>query len=41
MDVFGELLKDDVGLASLAVLAVTMAILVFFIIYFVAKSGSK
>jgi hypothetical protein len=41
MDVFAELLKDDVGLASLAVLAVTVAILAFFIIYFIAKSGNR
>lgn len=41
MDVFSELLKDDVGLMSLAVLATTIAILGFYIIYFLAKAGKK
>ena len=38
MDVFAELLKDDVGLMSLVVLAVSIAILGFFVVYFLSKS---
>lgn len=41
MEVFAELLKDDVGLMSLIVLAVTIGILGYFIVYFLAKSSKK
>lgn len=41
MEVFGELLKDDVGLMSLIVLAVTIGILGWFIVYFLSKSGKE
>jgi len=41
MDVFSELFKDDVGLMSFAVLAGTVVILGFYIVYFLAKAGKK
>ncbi len=41
MEVFAELLKDDVGLMSLIVLVVSIAILGYFLVYFLAKSGKK
>jgi len=41
MEVFGELFKDDVGIMSLAVLGGTVLILVFYIIYFMSKSGKE
>jgi hypothetical protein len=41
MEVFAELLKDDVGLLSLIVLAITVGILGFFLVYFFAKSSKQ
>ena len=41
MEVFKDLLADSYGLATLVVVLTTLAIPIFFFIWFILKSGSK